>query len=791
MLQECFFAYSSQPASLSETIELAIEKINSEKKIAMKSWKSTSTTGKYIISEICREIDSCVVFACDLTYLNSNVLFELGYAIAKNKRVWIVLDPNIDNSTKNYEKLRILTTIGYSDYSNAKNIVDAFFENEPYLDIIDTIYNNSIMPIIELNQKPKILYLKSKIETDASIALSTRIGQSALEIVIDDPEEVSINSLSWYVENTDSASVVISHFASNAHKNSEITNAKYAFVSGLALGFNKKLLMLAHHPYVPPVDFKDLLMVHSTARQCKDYVSNWLLGQEAQAYKDFKNQTTTAKQRIKQKTRLQRLHIGDYVAEEEQENLMEYFVETSVYIEALKATQMIIVGRKGTGKTANFYKIANEVESDRRNHVCIIKPISYEIEGILQMLKQSIPISEKGYIVESFWKFIIYTELAKSIYLKFINKPTFISRTREEEELYDYIYKNSDIITSEFSIKLQTAIQKLCDMGNSDSINEQRLRISEKLHSEVIGNLIHLLKKVLKSYKKVVVLIDNLDKAWTNRDDMNILCDLLYGLLGVSTRIPEELEENVGKNKVSISLILFLRSDIFRFIMSNAQERDKIPHIRIVWDEEMLLRIIEERFFYTTDTEESDDIWMKYFCASVHGVPTKKYILDCIIPRPRDIVYLCKTAIWEAINKGHIKIEEEDILSAESKYSQYVLDTIIVENGVTVEEIESVLYEFAGSKIILTESELVNLIHDAGIPDERVESIIEHLVDLSFLGIETQPDQFKFIYDEQDKHISVALAKKILRKRFKINRPFHKYLQLQKSIPNKSETISV
>ena len=35
---------------------------------------------------ILKAIEQCDLFMCDLTYLNPNVLYELGYAIAKEKK---------------------------------------------------------------------------------------------------------------------------------------------------------------------------------------------------------------------------------------------------------------------------------------------------------------------------------------------------------------------------------------------------------------------------------------------------------------------------------------------------------------------------------------------------------------------------------------------------------------------------------------------------------------------------------------------------------------------------------
>ena len=94
----CFVAYPSKPDSLAEILEKAIEEIYKGQKVVINGWKSTSTTGKFIITAICTDIELRNIFICDLTNLNHNVLFELGYAIARKKRVWILIDPSFEKS---------------------------------------------------------------------------------------------------------------------------------------------------------------------------------------------------------------------------------------------------------------------------------------------------------------------------------------------------------------------------------------------------------------------------------------------------------------------------------------------------------------------------------------------------------------------------------------------------------------------------------------------------------------------------------------------------------------------
>lgn len=108
----CFVAYPSDPPSLVETIEESIKLIANSKTVEISSWKTTAIGGRFIITAICEAIDQADLFICDLTYLNHNVLFELGYAIAKDKRVWLLYNSDIEEASIDFNNFKILTTVG-------------------------------------------------------------------------------------------------------------------------------------------------------------------------------------------------------------------------------------------------------------------------------------------------------------------------------------------------------------------------------------------------------------------------------------------------------------------------------------------------------------------------------------------------------------------------------------------------------------------------------------------------------------------------------------------------------
>ena len=538
-LPKCFVAYPSAPVARAETVESVIETISRTGVVDIKGWRSISPGGRPIISRIFEEIRDCKCFIADLTGLNPNVLFELGYAVAHRKRIWLLLDVAIEKAKLEFDRFQLFTTVGYQGASNSEKIVKGFFADQPYAD--DTNLCDELLDRAKKPTRPTMLYLKAQTATEASNRLSRKVVTAEIASIIDDPAESANEPLAWYVNRVDSSSAVVCHLLSSAHSNWQASNAKQAFVAGMAQGLGKPLLMLAHDPYVSPLDYKDLLRVHETAAKAETLFDEWfspliesIRKQEksAEAYKDQKSARSL----------LEQINLGESIAENESDAVTEYFIPTAVYNEALRANHSIFIGRKGTGKTATFYKLHDELSKDPRNHVCLIKPIAYELEGVVQLLNRTMGVSATGYLIESLWKFLISTELARSLYAQINSKPVYYGRTPDERDLLEFIEQNTSWIMPEFSIRLESVIDKLLLMPAAPSIESHRQSIQyshfalNSLMAENAGQ-IKKIDKLLAQFSLSPEIITELDLlAYIERADVeerpsdvvDFLCELAF-----------------------------------------------------------------------------------------------------------------------------------------------------------------------------------------------------------------------------------------------------------------------
>ncbi len=97
------------------------------------------------------------------------------------------------------------------------------------------------------------------------------------------------------------------------------------------------------------------------------------------------------------------------------------------------------------------------------------------------------------------------------------------------------------------------------------------------------------------------------------------------------------------------------------------------------------------------------EFWSKYIVDGVDGIETKEYILSCIIPRPRDLIYFISSAKSIAVSRGHQYIKENDLTAAYDDFIQIgYFKSILVENGVTINQMQDFLYNVMGESSILS-----------------------------------------------------------------------------------------
>ncbi len=788
-----FFAYPDSPSNVGETIKASIGRLDEQgvlkdNNVRIKPWSQTSVSGKRLDTTILRQIDRHDVFACDLTYPNLNVSFELGYAIAKFKRVMACINPGIMNAQVRYSRIyKNLLNMGYLEYHNHECLGTAIREASPWTSLDSTYLHNRFRNQQTRLELPTLVYVKPPLHSDSVLYTHQALEASEFggSLIVDDPSEFSTHNLEWYADRFLTADAIVIHLLSSEHVNNQHHNLKASLIAGLAIGFRKPMIMLAHAPYQAPADYGDWLKIHDTANNCVSEVNSWLI-QESDRLPHRRPRREEGPLRISEKLDIRSLFLGDVVAELESDELHEYFVETASYHRAIDSPATILLGRRGTGKTAILFAIVNQLSKIAENHITVLKPVGYETHGLIRVLNDIRERSERGFLIESLWKFLIYSEIASSLKHEIEDRPAHLDRSKDEKAFLEYYESQSTILSPPFSERLGQALSSLEGIGEFTDAGAQRRRISEELHNHVIGRLRYYLGTVLSEKRDLTVLIDGLDGPWVPGEHIAPLAELIGGLLEVVQLLPKELGKSSSSLKaVNAKVIVLLRSDIFAFLKHRLPEQDKLPIERVFWsDRHQLIRVLEERLLYGAPHHvKARDIWTALFPDSVDGLSCTEYILQSVLPRPRDVINLLKRAVNVSVNRGHDTVLADDLLSARTQYSYNAFDSIVNEDDPSKGKLEEVLYEFAGPSSICTKHEIELRIESAGVKSEDVEHYLDLLCDISFLGVETV-DGFRFAQHEEDRHRLRNLARVIASRddrseNYKVNPAFYPVLGIE------------
>ncbi|MGW1038709.1 P-loop ATPase, Sll1717 family [Streptomyces sp. NPDC002547] len=745
-MQSLFFGYSASPEVLRETIYRAASEATSLPGVVSSvSWEELKVDGRLIINEVESAIKQSTIGLFELTTLSSNVLYELGYAIAQGKGVVPLLDEQDKDARKKWRDFSLLSTTGWTGYRNADHLKARIstIVTSPPVSLWDDLLAGIEVPVDET----RVLYIPSLKEDDASRRVSRMLDRfEKFEIDTIPFDDYANSPLAWYTQSIYQAKYAIFHFTPSRAYLSELANPRVSLLAGIARGLGREVILLMEESEETPVDYRDLAIKYRNSVHLENRIHEWMEGLQAPPA-----QAKRTKKAIS--AELAALRFGSHVAESDKAGLGQYFVETRDYRDILDGAAVIFTGKKGTGKTANMQLAAQSLKGDARNLVCPIKPASYEIEGLLEILRRVDSRHLSQYLIEGLWKYLIYTEIASRAVEEAEERPAGILAGSPLDSLRECLEKKHIGVDASLSSRLERLVGSLNELLDANSqieqeqIEQARRKVSTALYGETLGELRLLIGQSLASRNRVAMLVDNLDKAWEKGADLELLSRLILGLLTIVGRVVDEFHrESPKKESVNVTLTVFLRSDIFSFVRDRAREPDKIAVTEIEWrDKELLARVIEDRFVAARDGKSSaKDLWASYFAPTVKGMATRDYMLSRVQPRPRDLVFFANAAVDRASNARHAVVSEDDILDAERDYSQFAYEAILVEGVASSINLENVLIEFAGEESIVESARIGSLVSEATTSEADRDRAISVLRKLGFLGIEVGEGDFDY-----------------------------------------------
>src|SRR3984893_18935818 len=122
---KAFFAYPSSLGEVTQAIAGAQRLASGRRReLELHLWVENDIAGRPLTDPIFERIAQSEILFADVTTINFNVTFEIGYAIGLGKRVYITRNENFRRETELIDKIGIFDTLGFQPYSNEETLVE-------------------------------------------------------------------------------------------------------------------------------------------------------------------------------------------------------------------------------------------------------------------------------------------------------------------------------------------------------------------------------------------------------------------------------------------------------------------------------------------------------------------------------------------------------------------------------------------------------------------------------------------------------------------------------------------
>lgn len=457
------------------------------------------------------------------------------------------------------------------------------------------------------------------------------------------------------------------------------------------------------------------------------------------------------------------------VSAESDTDLMRYFVKTPLIDRIIKAGRWMVIGRKGTGKTAiyEYLRQASLSEIDGYSTIALnFKDYPWPIQ---KLYKETMGAEISAY--QQSWRYVIIVKsLAELIRQneKNLNKELTVAKKLISSLYGDPNPSIIEILKSKIfrfkSINLPGA--ELEDFSATlGGLEFEDVAQQEELKRNLRSNAFQLLQhfeNVLLRHKalgKMLIVIDQLDENWLEgeiEEYSKILVNLIVCAQGIN---------NSAAFANFLRIVVFLRADIYETLRFN--DKNKVYQdsaVKIEWDynelDAMITERIERNCPSSISLDFSDQSAAIFENKTVrHGVTPLKHMLRRSFYRPRDvIVYLNK------IREIHKKVPSglytsKDLYAAEKSVSSSMYDELIDEWANQKQEFSSYLMvlQNIGVEIFNAElfSESYKKAHASATPAE-INEVLRFLFANSIIG---QKVSLNWEYICTNSHMQVDFSK--------------------------------
>ncbi|WP_088312622.1 P-loop ATPase, Sll1717 family [Kineosporia sp. R_H_3] len=387
---------------------------------------------------------------------------------------------------------------------------------------------------------------------------------------------------------------------------------------------------------------------------------------------------------------LSTVYLGAPSAERDiHSGLEHYFVESEAFRRVASGQKTVILGNRGSGKSAIFQMLGRQAQS--RNDVVIeLAPEDYSYELLQSALaKESDGAWAKLGAYSVAWKFLIYVLVMKELVSRSGGRPGRGPLAKITAYVRDN-HPNTEMSKLSALIGYMKRLEGVKVGGVEAALKTREL---EKLYKlEEIHAVLPALREVLEK-QRVYVFVDELDRGWDASEDAQAF---VAGLFQACMSI-----NNLSRG---LTVYMSLRQELYENIPALYDDAQKFRDVieTVSWSEPGLRQLIARRLRYNVrELKDADDegCWNSVFAETLSYRQNKSfnYMVDRTLFRPRELIQFCATAI-EGAQDSRIDpaLDYGVILNAETTYSEARTKDIAAEYRFQYPSLLSVFEAFRG-----------------------------------------------------------------------------------------------
>ena len=722
MSPRTFVAFSSADPILSDTIVGACEQAQRHDS-TLEPWNRNDPSGNPIHQSVYTWVESASSFVADVSEPNDNVTYEIGLAIGMRKPVRLIRASN--------KELKILTSVGL-----LHNIAhDQYDSRETLARILEKMVPKSIWPQTKKNREHPIYFLQLSFADNFTRKVSSNIKKTLkLKFRNLNPTEIDRLTATEAFEQVCQSFGVIAIWDTSNTVQSIRQNQRTSFVIGLARGLDVPFLLFAHSDDRLPLDLDEIATRWSSIADLSSLMRAFR--EEVYDVQESHVETRMGTDRF-----LDRVYCGDPAAENEAAQLDNYFLETEQFRLTTGGDLNILLGRKGSGKTAIFLQTRNRIRANRSNIVVDLQPEGYQLIRLKEFILETLSGGARREFIASFWEYIVWLEIAYKLLEKDVKRVRYDSRLIPAYDRLTEAYTTRVEGTGDFTERLEALIERILgryQQGHAEgSKNPSSSQLLEIVYGREIGTMRNEVLSYLKTKGIVFFLFDNLDRFWTTPSFSDMDALIVTGLVESLT----DIRRRFRQNDIEFRWAVFLRSDVFEFVIKTMADYGKLSVDSVEWnDPELLVRLFKRRMLegFGRNEQAWDEIWNAVSVQEVEGRSTLEFLVDSSLMRPRYLIRLFETARRRAVTLGKSKIEEDDYRIAVDELGWQVLEDFDRELADVVPNVEELMFELVQLGARMSLATLRSTIEKRVSVAETVETIIDVLIWMGCIGVQRE-----------------------------------------------------